>query len=189
MNRPTNIHSPTNASPWRTKLVAGLLLTLMAMPPLAVGEEPVAPPILEAQRLDGSRYALTDSRGIVTVVVVWSPESLASRKSLGELQRFTTLHPQGEVKVIAVSTLDAPAQLRHFANERQLALPLAIIGKTNLGPFPEPILPQVFVFDRNASCTARTAGCSAANPGRTRRATALTAASWRRAKPFPRGPR
>jgi hypothetical protein len=135
-------------------LIAGLLLALMALPPLAAGEEPATPPSLKALRLDGSRYTLGDSRGVITVVVIWSPESLASRKSLGELQRFTAQHPQNEVNVIAVSTLENATYLRHFADDRQLALPLAILGQTNLGPFPEPTLPHIHVFDRNGKLHA-----------------------------------
>lgn len=150
MNLPARRPSPTRLS----ALIAGLLLAPVTMPPLAVGEEPAAPPVLEAQRLDGSRYTLGDSRGVVTVVVIWSPESLASRKSLGELQRFTAMHPQNEVNVIAVSTLENAAYLRHFADDRQLALPLAVIGQTNLGPFPEPTLPHIHVFDRHGKLHA-----------------------------------
>lgn len=138
------------AAPWRRRLATGLLVALVTVPFVAIGgDEPGAPPRLEATRLDGSRYLLNDSRGSVALVVIWSPDSLASRKSLGELQRFTTVHPAHEIDVIAVSTLDDPAKLRHFANERQLALPLAILGQTNLGPFPELSLPYILVFDRN----------------------------------------
>lgn len=144
--------SSAPAMAWPTRLVAGLFLA--SLPLLAIGDTPANPPVLEAQRLDGSRYALSDSRGTVTVVVVWSPESLASRKSLGELQRFTALHPPGEINVIAVSTLDNAAYLQHFADDRKLALPLAILGQSNLGPFPEPSLPHIHVFDRNGGLHA-----------------------------------
>lgn len=149
MNPPSHRNSPARqaASPWRTRLVAGLLLILAGLPLLAVGAEPAAPPVLEVQRLDGSRQALSDSHGVVTVVVIWSPASLASRKSLGELQRFTARHPPGEINVIAAATEGDAAQLRKFASERQLDLPLTIVGVTNLGPFPEPSLPHVLVFD------------------------------------------
>lgn len=134
--------------PWRAGLLAALLPLLLATP-AAVGMEAASPPMLEMQRLDGSRLTLADLRGVIAVVVLWSPESLASRKSLGELQRFAALSRQDEVKVIAVSTQADAAQLRHFADERQLALPLAIIGQTNLGPFAEPTLPHTHVFDRD----------------------------------------
>lgn len=145
-----NANFATPTAPWRRSLAAALLMALASMPFVAIGsDEPGAPPQLEAKRLDGNHYVLNDSRGSVAVVVIWSPDSLASRKSLGELQRFTALHPAREINVVAVSTLDEPARLKHFASERQLALPLAILGQTNLGPFPESSLPHILVFDRN----------------------------------------
>lgn len=153
MNLPANfdpaIDVSLSAKPWRRRVASGLFMALAAFPLLAVGEEPAVLLLLEAQKLDGSSYSLKDSRGAVSVLVVWSPESLASRKSLGELQRFTALHQQREVSVIAISTAGDAERLRHFANERQLVLPLAIMENTNLGPFPEQSLPRIYVFDRN----------------------------------------
>lgn len=142
------------AGPWRARLVASLLLILAGLPLLAIGAEADAPPVLEVERLDGSRQALSDSHGVVTVVVIWSPTSLASRKSLGELQRFTAMHPPGEINVIAAATQGDAAQLRQFASERQLDLTLTIIGVTNLGPFPEPSLPHILVFDGDGKLQA-----------------------------------
>lgn len=139
---------PLSFRPWRSRLLAALLPALLAMP--AAFADPVPrQPALEAQRLDGSPLTLADTRGAVTVLVFWSPESLASRKSLGELQRFAALPEQREVRVIAVSTLDDAARLRFFADERQFDLPLAILGRTNLGPLPEATLPHVHVLDRS----------------------------------------
>lgn len=145
-----NANFATRAASWRITFAKGLLVALATVSFVAIGgDELGAPPQLEAIRLDGSRYELNDSRGSVAIVVIWSPDSLTSRKSLGELQRFTAKHPAREINVIAVSTLDDLAKLRHFANERQLSLPLASIGRTNLGPFAEPSLPYILVFDRN----------------------------------------
>ena len=153
MNLPANVDSAIDVSlsakPWRRRLAGGLFMILAAFPLFAVCEEQSVQPVFEAQRLDGTRYSLNDGRGLVTVVVLWSPESLASRKSLGELQRFTALHPQREVSVIAISTSGDAEQLRHFANERQLVLPLAIMENSNLRPFSEQTLPHIHVFDRN----------------------------------------
>jgi peroxiredoxin len=153
MNLPANVDPAVDVSlsakPWRRRVASGLFMILAAVPLFAVGGEQAVPPLLEAQKLDGSRYSLNDSRGVPSVLVVWSPESLASRKSLGELQRFTALHQQREVNVIAISTSGDAERLRHFANERQLLLPLAIMENTNLGPFSEQSLPRIYVFDRN----------------------------------------
>lgn len=153
MNQPAKlgpaIDLSLSAKPWRTGVARALLMILAAFPLFAVCGEQAVHPVLEAQRLDGSSYSLNDGRGQVTVVVLWSPESLASRKSLGELQRFTALGQQRDVSVIAISTSGDAERLRHFANERQLVLPLGIIENSNLGPFPEHTLPQIQVFDRN----------------------------------------
>lgn len=154
-----NINSATSTPRWHKRLAAGLMIALTTLPLLSVaGDELPVPPVLEAKRLDGSRYSLADSRGAVAVVVVWSPDSLASRKSLGELQRFTAEHPPSEVAVIAISTTDDAARLRQFAEERQLDLPLATLETTNLGPFPEPGLPQIHVFRRDGSLHASHGG-------------------------------
>ncbi|PKO85661.1 MAG: hypothetical protein CVU18_19000 [Betaproteobacteria bacterium HGW-Betaproteobacteria-12] len=141
-------HSPPAPRSWRGRLLAALLPLLLATP-AAIGSDATGAPVLEVQQLDGSRLTLADTRGAITVVVFWSAESLASRKSLGELQRFAALPEQREIRIIAVSTLNDAGQLRHFASERQLDLPLAILGLTNLGPFPEPSLPHIHVFDRS----------------------------------------
>lgn len=156
MNLPSQTHFPSRqpTSPWRTRLVAGLLLILAGLPQLAAAEDADALPVLEVQRLDGSHQALSDGRGVVTVVVIWSPESLASRKSLGELQRFTARHPPGEINVIAAATEGEAAELREFASARKLDLPLSRVGVTNLGPFPEATLPHVLVIDRDGGLQA-----------------------------------
>ncbi|HXE41023.1 MAG TPA: hypothetical protein VN639_21345 [Azonexus sp.] len=155
MNPPSHHNSTRQAaSPWPARLVAGLLLILAGLPQLAAGEDADALPVLEVQRLDGSHQALSDGRGVVTVVVIWSPESLASRKSLGELQRFTARHPPGEINVIVAATQGDAAELREFASARKLDLPLSRVGVTNLGPFPEATLPHVLVIDRDGGLQA-----------------------------------
>lgn len=149
-----NLQPALKARPWRSKFTAGLFLLAAAWPLASLGETPAAPPMLEAQRLDGSPYSLGDGRGLITVIVFWSPDSLASRKSLGELQRFAAAHPPPEVELIAVSTQGDIKQIKYFASERQLSLPLALLGKTSLGPFPEQTLPHIHVFDRNGQLQA-----------------------------------
>lgn len=135
---------------WRKIFAKGLAWVFLAMPGIAISnDQPLVRPSLQAQKLDGSRYELSDSHGSLTVVVIWSPDSLASRKSLGELERFMARHQTPEISVIAVSTLDDVAKLRDFAKERQLAFPLAVLVQSNLGPFADPGLPYVLVFDRD----------------------------------------
>lgn len=132
---------------WRAALLAALLQAPWATP--VVAGEAAIPPVVEVRQLDGSRLTLEDTRGAVTVVVLWSPESLASRKSLGELERFAAHPDQRETRIIAAATLDDAEQLRLFASQRQLALPLAILVRSDLGPLAEPSLPHVHVFDRD----------------------------------------
>lgn len=108
--------------------------------------------------LDGSRYSLEDSRGSITLLSFWSPDSLASRKCLGELQRFHATYESRGVKVVAISTLNDAAMLRTFAAKRKLNLPLAMLGENNVGPLPEHLLPIVLVLDRDGKVVASRAG-------------------------------
>lgn len=133
-------------------LSTGLLVALAAMPCMAMENDDLAArPLLEAKRLDGSRYALRESQGGISLLVIWSPDSLASRKSLGELERFVAVNPPPAMTVLAVSTLDDATQLRAFARARQLTLPLAILEHTNLGPFPEAGMPYILVIDHHGA--------------------------------------
>lgn len=138
--------------------IAAVAALLAALSFPAVGADRQAPPRLEAIKLDGSPYSLAETRGAVTVLVVWSPDSLASRKSIGELQRFAALFRPRGVHVLAISTTGDAERLRRFADERGLDLPIALLGETNLGPFPEPELPRVYVFDRQGEQRAARRG-------------------------------
>lgn len=153
MNLSPNRHSPFNPGcSWsHLKRIAARLLLALALAPLsAAGQEQRAEPVqVEALRLDGTRYSLADSRGAITVVSVWSPESIASRKCIGELQRFATMYQERGIKVIAISTIGDADQLQRFAAQRELTIPLATMGETNLGPFYNHELPQLYVFDRD----------------------------------------
>ena len=115
-------------------------------------------PRLAAEMLDGSPYSLEDSRGFITLVSFWSPDSLASRKCIAELQRFHADYADRGVKVLAVSTLDDTNALRAFAAKRKLSLPVGTLGDHNLGPLPEHQLPIVLVFDRDGTLVASRAG-------------------------------
>lgn len=157
-----NISPPLPASPTtkrlsrtsRKGLVAGLLVMLALAPLAATAQERAEPPRVEAQKIDGSPYSLSNSRGVVTVVSVWSPESIASRKCIGELQRFATMYQQRGVEVIAISTSGDADQLQRFADQRQLTMPMAILRDTNLGPFNNRELPLLYVFDRDGKLQA-----------------------------------
>lgn len=118
-----------------------------------------APPVrIEAELLDGSRYSLEQGRGAITLLSFWSPDSLASRKCIAELQRFHAAYESRGVKVLAISTTDDPAVLRAFVAKRKLSLPVGMLGEHNAGPLPEHQLPIVLVFDREGKLVASRAG-------------------------------
>lgn len=143
-----------------------LLLALIATVTVHQAEAEEQPPPataqaqmqLQAEMLDGAPYSLADSRGSVTVVSVWSPDSLASRKCIGELQRFSSSYRERGVATIAVSTLTDPDVLRQFVAKRNLTVPVALLGNNTLGPLPEQNLPIVYVFDRDGKLQATRAG-------------------------------
>jgi hypothetical protein len=134
-----------------------LALALAALP-LAVAAQGMTPVRIETEMLDGSTYSLADSRGNITLISVWSPESLSSRKCIWELQRFASAYESRGVRTIAVSTLNDKDALREFVAKRQLGLPVASLGKHDLGPLDEQRLPLVYVFDRDGRLQATHAG-------------------------------
>lgn len=144
-----------NRLPTLRRLLRGALLaaTLAASgPPAQAADAPLHR--IEAQRPDGSRWTLADSRGRVTVLVLWSPESLASRKSLGELARFAVAATARGLELVAAATLAEPAALRHFVAERRLELPWAMLAGHDLGRLRVEDLPLVLVFDRDGALRA-----------------------------------
>ncbi|HYD94962.1 MAG TPA: TlpA disulfide reductase family protein [Noviherbaspirillum sp.] len=150
------------ASPRRRLLVALLALFPALSAALTAGAARAAEagpaPRLEAELLDGSRFSLAQRRDGITLVSVWSPESLSSRKCIWELQRFATAYDARGVQVLAASTLDNPAALRAFVAERKLTLPVGILRGHELGPLDELRFPLVYVFDRNGQLRAAHAG-------------------------------
>lgn len=138
-------------------LAASLLLG--AAPGNAQAVEPsLTPSHLVAQRTDGSPVSLAEGRGRTALVVFWSPESLASRKSLPELQRFAD-SPEGKsIFVLAVSTLRDPATVRAFMAIRELNLPGGVRDDDDFGPLDERQLPLIYVFDAEGRLLRQHAG-------------------------------
>lgn len=139
----------------RLALALGALLPAL---PLAAADQPVEALVVEAEMLDGSPYSLADHKGEITLISVWSPESLSSRKSIGELQRFAASYASRGVYTLAASTLKEKAALRQFIDARKLSLPVAVLGKHSLGKLEEGKLPLVYVFDGNGKLRATRAG-------------------------------
>lgn len=137
------------------RFACALFAALATLPGIAADTGAPAAPAVHADMLDGSRYALADSSGTVTLLAFWSPESLASRKSIGELDRFAATYQTRGVKTIAISTMAQAQALRDFVAQRGLTLPVAMLGEHNLGSLPEYRLPIVYVFDRDGHFHAR----------------------------------
>lgn len=142
----------------RLRRAATALLACSLFAASAFAADQPIPFRVEADMLDGSRYSLDDSRGSITLLSFWSPDSLASRKCIAELQRFHAAYESRGVKVVAISTVNDPALLRAFTAKRKLNLPVAMLGEHNVGPLPEHQLPIVLVFDRDGKLVASRAG-------------------------------
>jgi hypothetical protein len=113
---------------------------------------------VEAEMLDGGAYSLTARDAGITLISVWSPESLSSRKSIGELERFAGAYASRGVYTLAASTLDDKDALRAFVAKRKLTVPVAVLGKHDLGKQDELRLPLVYVFDAKGQLRAAHAG-------------------------------
>lgn len=142
----------------RRGIIFWLLGAFISLPATADETTVNAPSTVHAEFLDGSRYALADSRGKIAVLAMWSPESLSSRKSMGELDRFFAAYQSRDVMTLAVSTVRDAEVLRQFAAKRTLQVPVAMLGDHDLGPLKEQQLPVVYVFDRDGKFHAAHAG-------------------------------
>lgn len=142
----------------RRLLTCTLLAVAALSPALAADGRPQQPTQIEADMLDGGRFSLAESTGTTTVLSIWSPESLASRKCIWELQRFASMYESRGVRTVAISTLNDPGELRQFMKDRKLSLPVAMLGANDLGQIDELRLPLVYVFDKEGKLQAAHAG-------------------------------
>jgi len=133
----------------RLRVVFALLPLFIGVPAAADNSQQVQPIQVEALLLDGSRYSLAENRSAVTVLSVFSPESLASRKCIWELQRFASAYETRGVETLAISTTQDADELRQFVKKRKLSLPVGMLGNNNLGKIDEIRMPLVYVFDRD----------------------------------------
>lgn len=113
---------------------------------------------VEAEMLDGSHFSLGPREGGVTLISVWSPESLSSRKCIGELQRFASAYASRGVYTLAASALKDKDALREFIAKYKLSVPVAVLGEHDLGRQEELHLPLVYVFDAKGQLRAAHAG-------------------------------
>jgi hypothetical protein len=125
----------------------------------SAAEQVSAPSHVEAEMLDGGgSYSLAARDAGITLISVWSPESLSSRKCIGELERFAAAYASRGVYTLAASTLDDKDALRAFVAKRKLTVPVAVLGKHDLGKQDDVRLPLVYVFDAKGQLRAAHAG-------------------------------
>ena len=139
-------------------LIFGIIVILAILSVPAMADTPPAAMNLTAMRLDGSSVSLQDGRGKPALVIYWSPDSLASRKSMGELQRFADSPAGRNVFLLAISTSSDRAALQTFMVERQLKFPAALRVQDDLGEIADQNLPLLFVFDAEGRLLRRHAG-------------------------------
>lgn len=132
-----------------------LCTALAALTGNAAGSGQPDTPEVQAAMLDGSPYSLAGNRGAVTLLALWSPQSLASRKSIAELDRFAAAYRSRGVNTIAIATTSDAQALRAFVSGRGLSVPVAMLGEHNLGKLPEHRLPVIYAFDRGGHVHAR----------------------------------
>jgi len=139
---------------------AAAVLSAILLPAAAASDTTgtASPRRVEAELLDGTHYSLGDSRSGLTVLSFWSPDSLASRKCIWELQRFASAYESRGVATVAVSTLKDTGLLSAFVAKRKLQLPVAILEDHDLGALPEHLMPIVHVFDKDGRLLASRAG-------------------------------
>ncbi len=137
---------------WKSKkslfpVLAIALGLICGMNPAGAADATAKPARLVASGSDGRPVSLADGSGRTALVVFWSPESLASRKSMHELQRFAAATENKEIFLLAVSTSLDRDKLQAFMAERKLSFPYALRGEDDLGAIDEQRLPLVLVFD------------------------------------------
>lgn len=132
---------------FRLPLVAAVAL-MAALPGPAPWAQHAATPIrVSATGLDGRPVSLADAAGRPALVMLWTPESLASRKSIGEFQRFFASPEANDWFVLAVSLADDAKALANFMAARKLDFPVAQRGQHNLGRINDDQLPVLLVFN------------------------------------------
>lgn len=139
-------------------LRCALLAAGLCLGTAVADDDTAAPSRLSAQYLDGRPVSLADGKGRIALVIFWSPESLASRKSLPELQRFIDESDHSQVFILAVSTSGEPKALESFLTGRALDLPVVLRGDDDFGAQLEWQLPIAYVFDDTGRFVRRRAG-------------------------------
>lgn len=134
------------------------LSLVCGMNPASAADAAAKPARLVASGSDGRPVSLADGRGRTALIIFWSPESLASRKSLHELQRFAAATENKDLFLLAVSTSPDRDKLQAFMTERKLSFPYAMRGEDDFGAIDEQHLPLVLVLDAEGRLLRQHAG-------------------------------
>jgi hypothetical protein len=124
---PTRIAAPLRSLGLALALALAASVSLAAP---AVGEQIR----LSATMTDGGRVSLEEARGRRALLALWSPSSLAWRKSMGEFERFAASSEAAAVYLLAVSVDGDAASLRDFMTTRGPVSPLPGATRTTSGP-------------------------------------------------------
>ena len=144
----------------RRLALAGLLalpLTGFAQTAETVAKPADLGPQVTGTVLSGDRFDSRQAAGQDLLVMLWSPDSMAARKSLGEFGRFAAQHPELRIVALATPPADA-ATLRQFAEARGLRFPVGVLGQHALGQIAAEQLPIVLHYDGKGRLLGRRAG-------------------------------
>jgi hypothetical protein len=139
-------------------ILATAMSLVCGMNPAGAADAAAKPARLVASGSDGRPVSLADGRGRTALIIFWSPESLASRKSLHELQRFAAGAENKDIFLLAVSTSLDRDKLQAFMTERKLSFPYAMRGEDDFGAIDERHLPLVLVLDAEGRLLRQHAG-------------------------------
>lgn len=134
-------------SAWRAWLVAAAFV-LAAAGSAHAGEAAAGTRLsaCDIRTLAGSRIEFPAAPGLATVIVLWSPASLAARKSISELDRFHAEHGD-RVRIVAATPADDEALLHTFLRENRLRVPVGLAHGPALRPPADAQLPMLYFFD------------------------------------------
>ena len=113
--------------------------------------------------LDGGLLNLGSLDGQVVVVNFWATWCLPCRKELPALDAmYTDLAGRG-IRVVAVSIDESPDNVRRFAREHQLSLPIVVDGPNGLARALDlPHIPYTLVLDRGGAVAMTSSASNAA---------------------------
>jgi thiol-disulfide isomerase/thioredoxin len=130
---------------------------LLVAPPLCRAEVATLPDVPVSSQ-SGDRLNLRGWRGRIVIVNFWATWCRVCREELSVLQELADRRP--DVKVLGVA-LDAQgwARVTPFVRQHNIRFPVTLGNRALLKGFeirePRPVVPQVYLFDREGALVAR----------------------------------